>query len=284
MKDLIPRYDPHSRTIIVDFLRERFDEAGADLALIGISGGLDSSLTLGLAREAVGKDRVKGYFLPYGDLGSEDRIYARSVSETFGTALEEIDITGMVDSIPFPINGMVQGNAQARARMLVLYAKANILNGLVIGTSNKTELLLGYFTKFGDGGADIYPLGDLYKTQVRVMSKEMCVPSPIIERPPSPGLIAGQTDEGDLEVPYPLLDQVLYGHIRDMDPDTIADNMDYTTTTVEEMDRAGFEPPISTEKVREILSRVKRTRHKRCPLAVPKLEIATIGLDLRERW
>ncbi|MBN1540370.1 MAG: NAD(+) synthase [Candidatus Thermoplasmatota archaeon] len=284
MKDLVPRSDPYNRRVIVDFMIDRFREAGAETAVIGISGGLDSSLALGLTVEALGRERVKGYFLPYGDLGNIDRVHALSVSDAFGTELAEIDITNIVDSVPFPMDGMVKGNAQARARMLVLYARANLQNGLVIGTSNKTEFLLGYFTKFGDGSADLYPLGDLYKTQVRMLAEEVGVPRTIIERPPSAGLIEGQTDEGELRIPYPILDQVLYGHIRDLDPETIADNIDYTTTTVEEMDRAGFEPPISTDGVKGILGTVWRMRHKRCPFAVPKLEMGTVGLDLRDGW
>ncbi|MGA1866324.1 MAG: NAD(+) synthase [Thermoplasmatota archaeon] len=284
MKDLVPRSGPHSRRVIVDFIIDRFQEARAETAVIGISGGLDSSLALGLTVEALGKQRVKGYFLPYGDLGNTDRVHARSASNVFGTELEEIDITRTVDSIPFTLEGMAKGNAQARARMTVLYAKANLKNGLVIGTSNKTEFLLGYFTKYGDGGADIYPLGDLYKTQVRGLAEEVGVPRPIIERPPSAGLIAGQTDEGELRIPYPIVDQVLYGYIRDLEPEEIADSIDYTTTTVEEMDRADFEPPISTDRVKEILGTVWRMRHKRSSFAIPKLEMATVGLDLRERW
>lgn len=284
MKDLVPRLDPQSRTIIVQFIRERFDEAGASTAIIGLSGGLDSALVLGLTVDALGKDRVKAFFLPYGDLGTRDREFAVLASDVFGTNMEEIDITTMVDSVPFHLEGMAKGNVQARVRMTLLYAKSNLLNGLVVGTSNKTELLLGYFTKYGDGGADIYPIGDLYKTQARTLAAEIGVPGEIIEKIPSAGLVEGQTDEGELRAPYPVLDQVLFGHIRDVDPETIADSIDYTTTTVEEMDRAGFEPPITTEKVLQIIEAVKRSRHKRWSLAVPKVEMATVGIDLRERW
>jgi len=284
MKDLMPRLDPQSRTIIVQFIRDRFEEAGSNIAVIGLSGGLDSALVLGLSVEALGKDRVKAYFLPYGDLSSKDRDFAVMASKAFGTNMEEIDIAPVVDSVPFQLEGMAKGNAQARIRMTLLYAKANLLNGLVIGTSNKTELLLGYFTKYGDGGADIYPIGDLYKTQARALASEMGVPAGIVERPPSAGLVAGQTDEGELRIPYPVVDQVLYGFLRDVDPDNIADSVDYTTTSVEEMDRAGFDPPITSEKVVQIIRRVKRNRHKRSSLAVPKVEMATVGIDLRERW
>ncbi|MGA1820186.1 MAG: NAD(+) synthase [Thermoplasmatota archaeon] len=284
MKDLVPRLDPQSRTIIVQFIKERFEEAGSSTAVIGLSGGLDSALVLGLTAEALGRDRVKPFFLPYGGLNEKDREFAILASNTFGTPMDEFDITPMVDSVPFQLEGMAKGNAQARVRMTLLYAKSNILNGMVVGTSNKTELLLGYFTKYGDGGADIYPIGDLYKTQVRALAAEVGVPAEIVVRPPSAGLMAGQTDEGELRAPYPVLDQVLFGHIRDVDPDMIADSIDYTTTTVEEMDRARFEPPITTERVLQIIGTVRKSRHKRWSLAVPKIEMATVGIDLRERW
>ncbi|MBN1538554.1 MAG: NAD(+) synthase, partial [Candidatus Thermoplasmatota archaeon] len=125
---------------------------------------------------------------------------------------------------------------------------------------------------------------DLYKTQVRELARELNIPPGIIERPPSAGLVKGQTDEGELGLPYPILDQILYGYLRYLNASEIAALLDYSTTSVEEMDRSGFEPPISTEGVERVISRVHLSRHKRCPLAVPKIEISTPGLDLRERW
>lgn len=284
MMDLVPKLNRHSRTIAVDFIKDRFDEAGSSLAVIGLSGGLDSSLTLGLVAEALGPEKVRSVFLPYGDLSSPDREFSKIAAENFKVDHVEMDITPIVDAVPMKLEGMVKGNAQARARMMVLYAVANRENGLVIGPSNKTEILLGYFTKYGDGGADIYPIGDLYKTQARVLAAEMGVPDDILERPPSAGLVKGQTDEGELRIPYPVIDQILYGYLRDMDPGSIVDNMDYTTLSVNEMDRADFEPPLREEMVEEVISKVKKSRHKRWSMAIPKMEISTSGLDLRERW
>ncbi len=284
MMELKPRLDEHSRTIILDFIKDRFREAGSSCAVIGLSGGLDSSLVLGLTAEAIGPENVKAIFLPYGDLGGNDRDFARMSASAFDVELQEIDITPIIEAIPLEMEGMVKGNAQARARMMVLYTLSNKYNGLVMGTSNKTELLLGYFTKYGDGGADLYPIGDLYKTQVRELSREIGVPQEIIDRPPSAGLVKGQTDEADLRLPYPVIDQVLFGYLRDMDLQEIADRIDLTTTTVDEMDRSGFEPPVTEEDVSGIISAMKVSKHKRWSLIVPKLEIATVGLDLRERW
>jgi NAD+ synthase len=284
MRDLKPRLHSHSRVIIRDFISERFEGSGADHAVIGLSGGLDSTVALHITAEAIGNDRVKTFFLPYGKLNEADRAFSRQAADAIGIHLEEVDITSMVDSLPLEVEGAVKGNVQARSRMVLLYAHANKENGIVVGTSNKTELLLGYFTKYGDGAADIYPLGDLYKTQVRDLARELKVPQEIIDRTPSAGLIEGQTDEGELRLPYPILDQVLYGHLRDLGPSEIADAVDYSTTTVEEMDRSGFGPPITTQMVEDVISRVRGSRHKRWSLAVPKLEISTAGFDLRERW
>jgi NAD+ synthase len=284
MIDLVPKLNKHSRAIVVDFIEDRFSEAGTSSAVIGLSGGLDSSLTLGLLTEALGSEKVRSIFLPYGDLSSPDRGFSQKAAKAFDVEHEELDITAIVDAIQLDLDGMIKGNAQARARMMVLYAVANKENGLVIGPSNKTEILLGYFTKYGDGGADIFPIGDLYKTQARQMAAEIGVPTEIIERPPSAGLIKGQTDEGELRMPYPIIDQILYGYLRDMDAGSIADNIEYTMLTVDEMDRAGFEPPLTEDMVIGVISRIKNSRHKRCSLAIPKLELSTSGLDLRERW
>jgi NAD+ synthase len=284
MRDLIPRLHKHSRVIIRDFISERFRDVGSSLAIIGLSGGLDSAVALYMAAEALGSSGIKAFFMPYGKLNDTDRAYSREAADGAGVELQEIDITSFVDSLPVETEGITKGNVQARSRMIVLYALANRENGLVVGTSNKTELLLGYFTKYGDGAADIYPLGDMYKTQLRALALELNVPHSIIDRPPSAGLSEGQTDEGELQLPYPILDQILYGYQRDMDPGDIADTMDYSTTTVEEMDRSGFEPPLSTGRVEDVISRVNRSRHKRLSLAVPKLDISTPGFDLRERW
>jgi NAD+ synthase len=257
--------------------------SGNGTAIVGLSGGLDSTLVLRLLTDALGPDRVRPLFLPYGAMNPSDLGYAEMASRSCGTDLEVMDIEGIVKAIPLELDGMVRGNAMARARMLVLYAVANAEGGLVIGTSNKSELLTGYFTKYGDGASDICPIGDLFKTQVRELSRNVNVPAPIIDRPPTAGLVAGQTDEGELHLPYPLLDQVLNGSIRGYSVSSIADSIDHSTTTVEEFDRSGFEPPVSEEDVMRVRSLMRASRHKRLSLQVPKLGPYTIGVDHRER-
>ena len=281
--DLIPRLGPDTGRIISDFILDRIGPSQDRPAVLGLSGGLDSALVLKLLVDSLGAERVRPIFLPYGDLNPEDIGFADMASKACETHLEVIDIQGFVDAVPLDLAEMARGNAMARARMLVLYAVANVTGGLVIGTSNKSELLTGYFTKYGDGASDICPIGDLFKTQVRELSRELGVPEAIIDRPPTAGLVAGQTDEGELRMPYPLLDQVLNGSIRGYSTRTIADNIDHSTTSVEEFDRSGFEPPVDEDDVISVQSRMGLSRHKRVSLQVPKLGPYTIGIDYRER-
>jgi NAD+ synthase len=281
--DLIPRLDPDARRIISDFIIDRMAASGNGKAFIGLSGGLDSALVLRLLTDTLGPERVRPMFLPCGALNQSDLGFAEMASRSCGTHLKVLDIEGIVNAIPLDLAGMVKGNAMARARMLVLYALANAEGGLVIGTSNKSELLTGYFTKYGDGASDICPIGDLFKTQVRELARVVGVPMPIIERPPTAGLVSGQTDEGELRLPYPLLDQVLNGSIRGYSVGSISDSMDHTTTSVEEFDRSGFEPPVREEDVLRVRSMMRASRHKRLSLQVPKLGPYTIGVDHRER-
>ncbi len=282
--ELIPGQVPHTKMIIEQFISARFSSSGADLALIGLSGGLDSALLLELMCSALGKEKVRAFFLPCGDLSMNDREFAAEAARSCDIEVMEIDISPIVESVPIGTDGMIRGNLMARARMIYLYTFANKNNGLVFGTSNKTELLMGYFTKYGDGAADIYPIGDLFKTQVRELASDIGIPGSIIDRAPSAGLVHGQTDEGEMGVPYPILDQILKGYIIGLQPDLIADNIDHTSTSIDEMDRAGFEPPVEVELVTRIIETVKATRHKRHSLAIPKVDGDTIGIDLRERW
>ncbi|MEA3558084.1 MAG: NAD(+) synthase [Candidatus Thermoplasmatota archaeon] len=282
--NLLPGYDQHSMTIIGQFIRDRIYGSGMKKLVIGISGGLDSAVVLKIAAEMIGPDNVSAFFLPYGHLSEKDRPFAEKAAWSAGVKLNSVDISPVVQAIPLEMEGMVLGNAQARARMVFLYSHANRDRELVLGTSNKTELLLGYFTKYGDGGADIYPIGDLFKTQVVQMASEMGMPEEIIERPPSAGLLDDQTDEGEIGLPYPILDQILMGYLSSLTVEEIVDGIDHTTITVDQMDRSGFSPPITEEAVKGIFQTIARSRHKRWPLAVPKIGGSTVGLDLRERW
>jgi len=258
--------------------------AGLKKAVVLVSGGLDSAVVLGLLCSSLGSDRVDAYHLPCGEGSTADRKHAEEAAGSCGVKLRTIDISGMVDSAPIEVSGMARGNLMARVRMVILYAAANTGNGLVVGTSNKSELLMGYFTKYGDGGADIYPIGDLFKTQVRKLARQMGIPEGIMEKPPSAGLLDGQTDEGEMGMPYIVLDQVLNGMIMGLSPDRIAEEMDLSSVSDDELRRSGMPLPPGREDIERVMETVRRSRHKRMSLAIPKVGPATIGVDLRERW
>jgi NAD+ synthase len=163
------------------------------------------------------------------------------------------------------VDRVARGNLRARARMVVLYFVANTEDRVVMGTGNKSELLCGYFTRYGDGGVDFQPIGDLYKTQVRAMARHLGLPKKIIDRVPTAGLWPGQTDEGDLGISYDELDRILLGIELQMEPEGIAE-------------KAG----VPVEHVRRIEDLVAATAYKRKAPLVPKLGIRTLGLDWRE--
>lgn len=184
--------------------------AGARGAVVGMSGGLDSSVTAILCKRALGED-VQGLILPcHSDLADEE--HARLVARLFDIRVDKIDLGPVLDMLLgcLPEDGEVPvANLKPRLRMITLYYYSNRLDYLVVGTGNKSELMTGYFTKYGDGGVDILPLGGLLKTEVRDLAKELGVPVEIMEKPPSAGLWMGQTDEGELGIAYEELDQAL---------------------------------------------------------------------------
>jgi NAD+ synthase len=201
---------------IVNFIRSNIQGAGASGAIIGLSGGIDSALTAYLTVEALGKDKVLGLMLPEKDISTQTDIDdAVEIAQILGIDHNIIEISPVLSSFSralpvFDRNAKTaNGNLKARTRMCILYYHANLMNRMVIGTGNKTELLLGYFTKYGDGGVDIEPIGNLYKTQVRGLSRFMKVPLKIIEKTPTAGFWPGQTDESELGVTYDMADQIL---------------------------------------------------------------------------
>jgi NAD+ synthase len=259
------------------------ETSGGKGFVLGLSGGLDSALVLRLAAGTVGADKVLPVFLPNGRASAVDRDFARTAVEGTGCDLLEIDISPLMEGSPVRKAGGVDANLQARLRMTVLYSLANRDDLLVLGTSNKTELMLGYFTKYGDGGSDLCPIGDLLKTQVRAMAAASGVAEGIIERPPTANLVFGQTDEGDLGMPYPLLDRIIIGYLRGYGPARTLTGIDIGVCTSEELERAGLKD-LTEDDVRRIYSLIHRSMHKRDPLIVPKIGSDTIGIDLRERW
>jgi len=195
---------------ICSWFREVVNQAKAKGVVIGLSGGIDSSVVACLAKKALG-EKVLGVIMPcYSSAIDED--YARLIAKMLKIKMERVSLNSIYDSILGVLPGgkkMVLANLKPRLRMLILYYFANSLNYLVAGTGNKSEVLIGYFTKYGDGGCDILPLGDLLKTEVRELAKELRIPKEIIERVPSAGLWENQTDEGEIGITYEELDGII---------------------------------------------------------------------------
>ncbi len=199
---------------IAVWLRERLDAAGADGFACGLSGGVDSAAAAALAARAVVPERVLAALMPCHSL-PEDAVLGQLVADTFGIPTVTVDLTAAYDALSAQLppdslsGGLATANVKPRLRMLTLYYLAQSHNYLVLGSGNKTELQVGYFTKYGDGGVDLLPLGDLNKTQVWELARELGVPREVVERPPTAGLWPGQTDEGEMGITYAELDRTL---------------------------------------------------------------------------
>ncbi|GAB3690679.1 NAD+ synthase [Salinarchaeum chitinilyticum] len=246
------------REHVVEFVRSQVDAAGADGAVIGLSGGIDSATTASLAVEALGAESVRGLVLPGTVSMDENMSDAELVAEELGIAYDVVPIGGMVDSVldGFPEiadDRVAIGNARARLRAVCGYLVANHDDRLVLGTGNRSEALVGYFTKYGDGAVDCHPIGNLYKVQVRQLARELGVPEAIVEKPPTAGLWAGQTDEAELGLSYEDLDPILALHV---DGPLSAD------ATARELDV----DPETVERVRELH---ERSEHKRAMPPAP---------------
>jgi NAD+ synthase len=196
-----------------EWIRKKVEEASAEGVVLGMSGGLDSSVTAVLCKSAFPKSTL-GLIMPcFSD--PEDVVHVKQVAEKFDIETRIVDISpvflAVVETLELQAyNGdIATANLKPRLRMLVLYYFANKLNYLVVGTGNKSELMIGYFTKYGDGGVDILPLGDLLKTEVRALAEVLGIPKEIIEMPPSARLWSGQTDEGEIGMSYEELDMIL---------------------------------------------------------------------------
>lgn len=254
-----------ARTILTGFIRSEITRAGFSRAVIGLSGGLDSVLACTLATEALGTENVLAVRMPYKTSNPDSLSHAQIVIDKLGIKSLTIPITEIVQPLMdrYPAASQIrQGNMMARARMIVLYDQSEEFHGLVVGTSNKTEILLGYSTQYGDSACALNPLGDLYKTQIRQLASAMDIPSEIIQKPPSADLWVGQTDEGELGFSYHDVDQLLY---------LMVDQRYSPQDCIE----AGF----SKDFVDNVVKRIQRSHYKRVMPPIAKLSNRTIGYD-----
>lgn len=252
------------RKMLVSFLRNETRKTGMTRVVLGVSGGIDSAVVAALAAESLGPKNVLGLFTPYRTTAQRSRADAQSIASTFGIALEEVPITTQVDgyfaSLP-DAHRVRLGNKMARERKSIEYDRS-WPDGLVLGTSNKTELLLGYGTQFGDLACALNPVGDLYKTQLRELALHVGVPGPIIAKAPSADLWEGQTDEGELGFSYEDADVILY-HMVDR------------RARPAELVAAGFDAAL----IGRIRERIRRNHFKRVMPIIAKLSLRTVGHD-----
>lgn len=254
-----------ARKILTGFIKSELNRVGFKRAVIGLSGGIDSALSCVLAAEAIGKENVLAVRMPYKASSQDSLDHAQMVIEKFGVQSLTLPITDMADpliALDPEMSKTRKGNIMARCRMIVLYDQSESFGGLVIGTGNKTEILLGYSTIFGDSASAINPIGDLYKTQVRQLSRALGIPDEIVDKAPSADLWANQTDEDELGFTYEDVDKLFYLLI----------DQRYR---VEECVEAGFDENF----VRSVLRRVQRNQFKRMMPPIAKVSNRTIGYD-----
>jgi NAD+ synthase len=252
------------RKMLVSFLREETLKTGARRLVLGVSGGVDSAVVAALAAEALGPENVLGLFTPYRTTAGRSHADALDVARTFGIRLEEVPITAQVDAYfvgKTNVDKVRMGNKMARERKSIEYDRS-WPDGLVLGTSNKTELLLGYGTQFGDLACALNPVGDLYKTQLRELAAHLGVPKGVLSKPPSADLWEGQTDEGELGFTYEQADVLLY-HLVDR------------RVRAADLVAAGFDEALLA-KIRE---RIRRNHFKRVMPLIAKLSLRSVGHD-----
>ena len=241
------------REHIVEFVRDTAESAGTERTVLGLSGGIDSTLTANLVVEALGEENLHGLVMP-GEVSSEENMSdAEWVAQDLGIPYDVFEINPVVDRFldsysEAEADRMVVGNLRARTRGVFNYIVANHEEALVVGTGNKSEALVGYFTKYGDGAVDCHPIGNLYKQQVRQLASHVGVPDELVEKPPTAGLWAGQTDEEELGIGYDELDAILALHVEG--PLSVA-------ATAREL------AEVTEEEVRRVRQMYERSAHKR---------------------
>ena len=254
-----------ARRVIGQFIRGQLRQAGFERAVLGLSGGIDSALVAYLVAEAIGAERLLCGSMPYRTSSEASRTDAAVVVADLGCAFETVDISPMVDGFYAAqpdASPLRRGNFMARQRMAVLYDRSVTWTGLVVGTGNKTESLIGYTTLFGDNACAFNPIGDLYKSQVRQVAAAIGVPAAIIRKPPSADLWPGQTDESEAGFSYPVLDRLLFWRVDKRRSD-------------EEMAALGFDPALVARVDRMIAT----SEFKRQVPPIAKLGPRTAGVD-----
>ena len=253
--------------LLVQFIKDETLNAGFSKGVIGVSGGVDSSVSLYLTIKALGKANTRAVIMPYRTSDPQSLKDAELVVKELGIRQETVDITAMVDAYCDKVkiaDKVRRGNIMARMRMVVLYDASARENALVIGTSNKTEALLGYGTLYGDTACAINPIGDLYKTQVWQIGEAIGVPKRIIDKKPTADLWAGQTDEGELGFTYKDVDRLLFQMIDERRTD-------------EELREMGFSKPF----IRKVRSLVRKNQFKRRLPVIAKVSYRTLNVDFR---
>ncbi|GBF36031.1 NAD+ synthase [Methanofervidicoccus abyssi] len=245
---------------LTHFIKNVVKKAGARGVVVGLSGGIDSSVVATLCVKALGRDKVLGVIMPERDSDPKDIEHAKMIAEKLGIRYILSDITDILRAfgaggyIPTrEFDKIADGNLKARIRMCILYYFANRRKLLVAGTSNKSELYMGYGTKYGDLGSDFLVIGNLFKTEVRELAKYLGIPQEIINKPPSAGLWKGQRDEEELGITYEVLDRILERIEKGEDKEKISKNLNVPLFQVE-----------------EILNRIEANRHKLGPIFPPK--------------
>ncbi len=265
---IVPPLDTELATrVLVGFLRQEAERAGFGRFVLGLSGGIDSAVSAMLAARAFGPENLIALAMPWRGSHPDSLAHARLVAEAGGFPLEVVDLTaaadGLLGVLPEP-DAHRTGNVLARLRMVTLFDRSLADRALVVGTSNKTEVLLGYSTMYGDAASALNPLGDLYKCQVRDLARHLDVPSIVVDKAPSADLWEGQTDEGELGFTYDEADAVLHRlvELRERPEDAAAAGLD-------------------EDLVRRIHRRVVRFQFKRSGPIVGKLSQRTVGWEFR---
>ncbi len=260
-------HGPLVESLLTRFIRAELTRAGFPRAVLGLSGGIDSTVVAFLAARALGPENVLAVAMPYKTSSGASLADAQRVADCLGIRLEEIPITDQIDAyfarVP-DASRLRLANKCARERMTILYDQSAAYGGLVLGTSNKTELLLGYGTQFGDMASAVNPIGDLYKTQLYPFARHLGAPSEILDKTPTGDLWIGQTDEGELGFTYAAVDSLLY-------------RMVDCRWNAAELRAGGWDDAF----VQQVMERVRRNHYKRRMPVIAKLSARTVDRDFR---